>query len=224
MNELHVIQKIAISALPVLFAITAHEAAHGWVANRLGDPTAKQLGRITLNPLKHIDPIGTVLVPLVMYLTTEMMFDFPLLFGWAKPVPVNWGNLRNPRRDIALVSIAGPGANLIMALIWVVVAVLGYSMLSVSAWMGLPLMYMGTAGIMINTVLMVLNLMPILPLDGGRITTSLLPPKLAASYARLEPWGMFIVIGLLASGIFRDIINPVLSAFQYAVIFLVNLQ
>lgn len=223
MNELHVIQKIAISALPVLFAITAHEAAHGWAANRLGDPTAKQLGRITLNPLKHIDPIGTVLVPLVMYFTTEMMFGFPLLFGWAKPVPVNWSNLRNPRRDIALVSIAGPGANLIMALMWVMVAVLGYGMLGVSTWMGLPLMYMGTTGIMINTVLMVLNLLPILPLDGGRITNSLLPPKLAASYARLEPWGMFIVIGLLASGIFRDIINPVLSAFQYAVMFLVNL-
>ncbi len=218
MNELSTIQQVVVLVLPVLFAITVHEAAHGWVANKLGDSTAKQQGRVTLNPIKHIDPLGTVILPLGMYLLTGFMF------GWAKPVPVDWRNLRNPRRDMALVAIAGPGSNLIMALLWAVGMQIGVHLLEVLPWVGYPLIYMGTAGIMINTVLMVLNLLPILPLDGGRVVASLLPAKLALPYARLEPWGLFIIVGLLASGLLGSIIGPVLSTFQYIIVSLVGLQ
>ncbi len=218
MNELNTIQQIVVLILPVLFAITVHEAAHGWVANKLGDPTAKQQGRVTLNPIQHIDPLGTVIVPLGMYLLTGF------LFGWAKPVPVDWRNLNNPRRDMALVAIAGPASNLIMALLWGVGMQAGVSLLESLPWVAYPLIYMGTAGIMINSILLVLNLLPILPLDGGRIVASLLPARLAVPYARLEPWGLFIIVGLLATGMLGSIIGPLLSTFQYIIVSLVGLQ
>jgi len=218
MNELSTIQQVVVLVLPVLFAITVHEAAHGWVASKLGDSTAKQMGRVTLNPIKHIDPVGTVLLPLAMYLLTNFMF------GWAKPVPVDWRNLRNPRRDMALVAIAGPASNLLMAIFWALGMRIGVSLMDLLPWVAYPLVYMGTAGIMINSILMILNLLPILPLDGGRIVASLLPPRLAMPYARTEPWGLFIIVGLLASGLLGSIIGPVLSTFQYIIVSLVGLQ
>ncbi len=218
MNELNTIQQVVVLLLPALFAITVHEAAHGWVASKLGDSTAKRLGRITLNPLKHIDPVGTILLPLGMYLLTGF------IFGWAKPVPVDWRNLRNPRRDMALVAIAGPASNFLMALLWAIGMQVGVHLLEVLPWVGYPLIYMGTAGIMINSILMVLNLLPILPLDGGRIVASLLPAKLAQPYARLEPWGLLIIVGLLASGLLGTVIGPILSTFQYIIVSLVGLQ
>ncbi|MES9872419.1 MAG: site-2 protease family protein [Candidatus Sedimenticola sp. 6PFRAG7] len=208
LNDLTTMQQIAVLALPMLFAITVHEAAHGWVAKRLGDSTASMLGRVTFNPLKHIDPIGTILVPLLMY------FFSGFLFGWAKPVPVDWRNLGNPRRDMALVALAGPMANLFMAIFWAVMLKIGVSLDSSMAWLALPLYYMGSIGIIINSILMVLNLLPILPLDGGRILTSLLPPRLAMSYAKLEPWGLVIVIGLLVSGLLGTILTPGINLVQ----------
>ncbi len=218
MSELNTIQQIVVLILPVLFAITVHEAAHGWAADKLGDPTAKQQGRITLNPIRHIDPLGTVILPLGMYLLTGFMF------GWAKPVPVNWRNLRNPRRDMALVAIAGPASNLAMALLWAIGMQTGVSLLEELPWIAYPLIYMGTAGIMINSILLVLNLLPILPLDGGRIVASLLPASLAAPYARLEPWGLFIIVALLATGLLGSIIGPLLATVQYLIVSLVGLQ
>jgi Zn-dependent protease len=188
--------------LPVLFAITVHEAAHGWVAKRLGDQTASLLGRVTLNPLRHIDIIGTIVVPLTMFALTGF------LFGWAKPVPVDGRKLRQPRRDMALVAIAGPGANLIMAIVWAGLIHLGIILGDDYAWFALPLVYMGSAGILINAFLMVLNLLPILPLDGGRVFVSLLPPRLAMQYARLEPWGLIIVVALLFSGLLGSVVLP----------------
>ncbi|MET0101518.1 MAG: site-2 protease family protein [Sedimenticola sp.] len=202
MNDLTIMQQIAVMVLPMLFAITAHEAAHGWAAKKLGDSTASMLGRVTFNPLKHIDPIGTILVPLLMY------FLSGFLFGWAKPVPVDWRNLGNPRRDMALVALAGPMANLLMAIFWALMLKIGVTLGSSLSWLALPLYYMGTIGIIINSILMVLNLLPILPLDGGRILTSVLPPRLAMGYAKLEPWGLVIVIGLLVSGLLGIILNP----------------
>lgn len=217
MEGLSTVQRIAVLILPVLFAITVHEAAHGWVAKQLGDSTAKMLGRVTLNPLKHIDPLGTVILPLGMYLLTGF------LFGWAKPVPVNWKNLRKPRRDMALVAIAGPGANLLMALMWAVIARVGYGLASASEWIALPLIYMGAAGVLINAILMLLNLMPILPLDGGRVVASLLPPRMALQYSRSEPWGLFIVVGLLATGILSSVLGPLVGLTQKWIFTLVGL-
>ncbi|OOZ36487.1 site-2 protease family protein [Solemya velesiana gill symbiont] len=209
MNDLTTIQQIAVLALPLLFAITAHEAAHGWVAKILGDSTASMLGRVTFNPLRHIDPIGTILVPIVMYVSSSMLTGGqPFLFGWAKPVPVDWRNLGNPRRDMALVALAGPMANLIMAIFWALMLKIGVSLESGLAWIALPLYYMGIFGIFINSILMILNLLPILPLDGGRILTSMLPPRLAMNYAKLEPWGLVIVIALLVSGLLGTILTP----------------
>jgi Zn-dependent protease len=202
MEELSLIQKLAVLALPVIFAVTLHEAAHGWVADRLGDHTARALGRVTLNPLKHIDPVGTVLVPLGMFALTGFMF------GWAKPVPIDGRNLRQPRRDMALVAAAGPGANLLMAVLWGLGIGLGQWLLQSSPWIAEPLIYMGAAGVLINVILLVLNLLPIPPLDGSRVVTSLLPPNAARQYLKLEPYGLFIVIGLLVTGILGRILIP----------------
>lgn len=202
---LNLYQKIAVLALPILFAITVHEAAHGWMAKRLGDRTAELLGRVTLNPLKHIDPIGTILVPLVVF------FMSGFIFGWAKPVPVNYRNLHHPRRDTALVALAGPGANLLMALIWALAILLGISLLETSQWLALPLVLMGVSGVLFNTVLMALNLLPILPLDGGRVLNSLLPPKLAQVYSRLEGFGLIIVVVLLATGLLGYVLWPLVG-------------
>lgn len=206
MNELTLIQKVVVWSLPVLFAITVHEVAHGWVARRLGDPTAMMMGRLTLNPLKHIDPIGTVVVPIVLLLLGGF------IFGWAKPVPVTWRNLRNPKRDMALVALAGPISNLLMALFWAALAKIGLMIVATTPFIGMPLFYMGGAGIFINVALMVLNLLPLPPLDGGRVASGLLPGPWAYKFDRLEPYGFFILLGLMATGILSAIMNPPLLA------------
>lgn len=200
-----ILREISVLALPVLFAITLHEAAHGYVARHFGDPTAYLAGRISLNPLRHIDPVGTVLVPLVVYFTTAMTGQ-GFLFGWAKPVPVDFGRLRHPKKDMLWVAAAGPAANLLMAILWVVVLKLAGPMVEegASGWFSA----MAEKGILINVVLMVLNLFPLPPLDGGRIAVSLLPAHLAWRFARIEPYGMMILVLLLVSGILGAILWP----------------
>ncbi len=204
MDSVNSLQLLAVIVLPMLFAITVHEAAHGWVAGQLGDPTARQLGRVSLNPLKHIDPIGTLVVPLATFLLTGF------LFGWAKPVPIDARNLRNPRRDMAWVALAGPAANLVMAMLWGWVIHLGLLLWNLWQWAALPLVYMGASGVLINGILMVLNLFPLLPLDGGRVLQALLPPKLAAPYGKLEPYGLILLVLLLISGLWSLILRPLL--------------
>ncbi len=201
MNGLNSLQSFAVWALPVLFAITLHEVAHGWVAKRLGDPTAQRLGRLTVNPLKHIDPVGTVLIPGLL-----ILMGTGFIFGWAKPVPITWSNLRRPQRDMALVALAGPGANLLMALAW---AAIGRAALYLpSLWAARPLFYMSIAGITINIVLMVLNLLPLPPLDGSRVLSGLLPGRLAWRYNLIEPYGLWILLLLVGTGALGWIIGP----------------
>ena len=201
--EMTIIQKIAIWALPLIFAITVHEVAHGYVASLFGDQTAKLSGRLTLNPLRHIDLVGTIILPLLMLMTSNF------IFGWAKPVPVDQRNLRNPRRDMAIVAVAGPCANLLMAFIWAGVAKLGVTFsANGNDWMGVPLTYMGEAGIMINIVLGVLNLIPLPPLDGGNILKNLLPPRMAYQLSFIEPYSFFILIILLVTGALSMIMGP----------------
>jgi Zn-dependent protease len=200
MDEL--LRQLSGLALPVLLAITMHEAAHGWVADRLGDHTARMLGRVTLNPLRHIDPLGTVLLPLGMYALTGF------LFGWAKPVPVNPRNLAHPRRDMAIVAVAGPLSNLAMAVLWSLVTVLGAWLHPVSEWVSGPLIYMGAAGVLINCVLLVLNMLPLPPLDGGRVLVGLLPLSLARVVSRVEPYGLVILVALLMTGILGRLAFP----------------
>lgn len=203
MIELSLIQKIVIWALPVIFAITLHEVAHGWVASFFGDQTARLSGRLSLNPLKHVDIMGTIVVPLLMLLVSNF------IFGWAKPVPVDPRNLRNPRRDMAIVALAGPVSNLLMALLWGGIARLGVvAEMNGHDWFGTPLVYMGGAGIMINVVLAVLNLIPLPPLDGGKVLLSLLPPRLAYRYTFIEPYSFFILILLLMSGALSVVMSP----------------
>ncbi len=203
MNQLSLPQTFAIWVLPVLFAITVHEVAHGWLASKLGDKTALIMGRITLNPLKHIDPIGTILVPAIL------LFFGGFIFGWAKPVPVTWSNLNNPKRDMALVALAGPFANLLMAIFWALIAKLGVVLLGINheSW-ALGIQYMGQAGIVINLMLMFLNLIPIPPLDGGRVLSSILPNRWSAKLDRIEPFGFFILLFLLAVGVLKYILFP----------------
>jgi len=200
--ELTIIQKIAVYALPVIFAITVHEAAHGYVAKYFGDMTAFNAGRITLNPLKHIDPFGTVLLPAL----TIMLGG--ILFGWAKPVPVDFGRLRNPKKDMLWVAAAGPASNFVMAVFWVLA--LKYAAFAPDT-VAYPLSLMAEAGIKINLVLMVLNLLPLPPLDGGRIAVSLLPHNLARSFARIEPYGFVILIVLLFTGVLGNILQPLIN-------------
>ncbi len=211
-------QLIAVSILPILFAITVHEVAHGWVAMRLGDPTAQRLGRLTLNPLKHIDPVGTVLVPALL-----LILKTGFVFGWAKPVPVTWENLRNPKRDMVLVAVAGPGANLLMAFLWGVIAKIGTLLPAGAQWAAEPMQYMGVIGILINALLMVFNLLPLPPLDGGRVAVGLLPGPWAWRLSRVEPFGFFILIGLMITGVLWFIINPFLRAVMGLVVFIVGL-
>lgn len=218
MNELNALQRLSVWALPVIFAITVHEAAHGWVAKRLGDPTAERLGRLTLNPLKHIDPIGTVLVPGLL------LFLGGFVFGWAKPVPVTWENLRHPKRDMAVVAAAGPGANLLMALLWALVIKLSTVLPETAVWVAQPLLYMGLAGIIINIVLMVLNLLPLPPLDGGRVLAGFLPGPWAYQLSRLEPYGFFILIALLITGLLSQILGPPVVFFRSMVLQAVGLS
>jgi Zn-dependent protease len=204
---------IVLWAVPVVFAITLHEAAHGYVAKVFGDQTAWMLGRVTANPIKHIDPVGTILVPGMLVAVAAMTHTPAFVFGWAKPVPVNFGNLRHPKRDMFWVAGAGPMANFLMAL--------GWGLLLKAATPGAVLasnglLEMAGAGIQINLMLMALNLLPILPLDGGRIAVSLLPHSLAVSYARLEPYGFMVVILLLATGILPVLMQPILRIAEYA--------
>lgn len=202
-SELSTFQLVTIAILPTLFAIVVHEVSHGWVARQLGDNTAYAAGRLTLNPLKHIDPIGTILVPVILILTVHFAF------GWARPVPIDWRNLRHPKRDIALVAAAGPGANLVMAIIWALLMKLG-TILPHDLFLRTPLIYMGLFGILINAVLLVFNLVPIPPTDGGRILTSLLPPRMAYRFAKIEPYGMFILVALMLTGVLWQFISPII--------------
>lgn len=206
--DFSLLQTIALYAVPVVFAITLHEAAHGYVARLFGDQTAWMLGRVTLNPLKHIDLVGTVIVPLGLLLLAKFAGGGGFLFGWAKPVPVNFSNLRDPKRQMLWVAAAGPGSNLAMAILWAV-------FFRLSADGGVldsdGLQFMARAGIMINVVLMVLNLLPILPLDGGRIAVSLLPHSLAATYSRMEPYGFMLIILLLATGALDVVMRPLIA-------------
>lgn len=210
------VQLFAIAIVPTLFAIVVHEVSHGWVAKQLGDNTAYAAGRLTLNPLKHIDPVGTILVPAILIFTVHFAF------GWAKPVPIDWRNLRHPKRDIALVAAAGPGANLLMAIFWALMVKLGV-VLPHDFSLREPLIDMGLFGILINAVLLVFNLVPIPPTDGGRILTSLLPPRMAYLVSKIEPYGMFILIALLFTGVLWKAIGPIISSVMMIIQKLVGL-
>lgn len=213
-TELSTIQLITIAIIPLLFAIVVHEVAHGWVARQLGDDTAYLMGRLTLNPLKHIDPIGTILVPLILILTVGFAF------GWAKPVPVNFNNLRNRRRDTALVAVAGPFANLLMAIAWALIAKLASLLPDGIAMLTSPLILMSMFGITINAILMVFNLIPIPPTDGGRIATSLLPPRLGYQLGRVEPYGFLIILVLLLSGVIWKLLDIVIQVVMQLIQFI----
>lgn len=206
-----IIQALSIWALPLLFAVTLHEVAHGYVAYWFGDYTAKLSGRLSLNPIKHIDLFGTIILPLLMLIASNFRF----LFGWAKPVPVDARNLRHPRRDMALVAMAGPLANLIMAMLWGLIAKLGLLLLGTgNDWFGEPLTLMGQAGININILLAVLNILPIPPLDGGRVVSSLLPPRIAYRYNKIEPFGFLILLILLFTNALAYILTPLMQYLQ----------
>jgi len=194
--------KILVYALPVIFAITLHEAAHGYVARHFGDSTAWMLGRVSLNPIRHIDPIGTIVLPLV----TVMLSGF--MFGWAKPVPVNFANLRHPKRDSLWVAAAGPGSNILQAIAWATVALVLAKTVAPTGLAGGFWLAVAEAGVQVNVVFAILNLFPLLPLDGGRIVTSLLPDRLAYAYSRLEPYGMIILIILIVTGALSYVLGP----------------
>jgi Zn-dependent protease len=188
--------------VPVVLAITLHEAAHGYVAKLFGDRTAELLGRVTLNPVKHVDLVGTILVPAAM-----VLLKLPFIFGWAKPVPVNFANLRHPKRDMIWVAAAGPASNFVQALAWAMVLVTAVGS-GVLASQGLA--RMAFAGVQINLILMALNLLPIPPLDGGRILTGLLPEPAARVFARIEPFGLFVIVALLAAGLLDNLMRPLI--------------
>jgi len=210
MDFAKLIQTVAIYALPVLFAITIHEAAHGYVARYFGDNTAWTLGRVTLNPLKHIDPIGTIAMPLLLYFATSGAF----LFGYAKPVPVNFGQLRNPKRDMVWVALAGPASNFAQALLWALVLVV----LAATGTQERFFIAMAQAGILVNLVMWAFNLFPLPPLDGGRILVGLLPWKQAQWVSHVEPWGFFVVMALVIGGVVGTLwLRPLMSV-GYAVI------
>jgi Zn-dependent protease len=212
----NLIASLAIYALPVIFAITVHEAAHGYVARHFGDTTAWRLGRVSLNPLRHVDPIGTILIPGLLLATGSGM-----LFGWAKPVPVNFSKLRQPKQDMLWVAAAGPAVNLLMALGWA--GLLKFAELSPDLPASELLSRMGAAGISINTSLMLLNLLPIPPLDGGRIAVSLLPHDLSWKFARLEPYGFIILVALLYFRVLDQILGPLRHGFIFLLKTLFNL-
>lgn len=203
MLSLSTIQTASVWIIPVLFAITLHEAAHAWVANLCGDSTAKMLGRLSANPLKHIDPIGTVVVPIII----GVLSGFQFIFGWAKPVPINWYQLHRPRRDMALVGMAGPIANIMMALCWAACAKVGMLLDPRHSQTALFMVLTGEAGIFINLLLAFLNMIPIPPLDGSRIVISLLPLKFVGYYRQLEPFGMVILLVLMFTGMLGILIS-----------------
>lgn len=208
MND--IIQTIAVYAIPVIFAITLHEAAHGYVARMFGDPTAYQAGRVSLNPARHIDPVGTLLVPVAILLASKLLGSPGMLFGWAKPVPVDFGRLRRPKQDMLWVALAGPASNLFMAIVWVLLWRLMLSMGLIQSgsdfWSR-----MAYAGVQVNLILMALNLIPLPPLDGGRIVFSLLPPRMAWQYGRIEPYGLVILVVLMMTGWLSPLMAPLLQ-------------
>lgn len=213
MDYAQLIQTVAIYALPVLFAITVHEAAHGYAARYFGDSTAYLMGRITLNPLKHIDPIGTIAIPLMLYFATSGSF----LFGYAKPVPVNFNKLRNPKKDMVWVALAGPGANLTQAFFWAIVLTLLIALgVEERFWLA-----MCRAGVLVNVVMFVFNLFPLPPMDGGRILVGLLPWRQAEMVARVEPYGFFILLALLVAGVITTLWMLPLMSVTYGLIDLV---
>ena len=206
-------QTLLIYIIPLLFAITLHEAAHGWVASKLGDHTARMMGRVTLDPTRHIDPIGTIAIPLVLLLSSS-----GFIFGWAKPVPINFNALRNGKNGMIWVALAGPGANIVMAICWLFVMIIAINM-NITV-----LIEMGRVGILVNCVLAVFNLLPIPPLDGSRVISALLPNRLAYQYNQLEQYGLYILLGLMFLGGFNYLVRPwvelMLSWFNYALIVL----
>lgn len=206
-------QTLLIYIIPLLFAITLHEAAHGWLASKLGDHTARMMGRVTLDPTKHIDPIGTIAIPLVLLLSSS-----GFIFGWAKPVPINFNALRNGKNGMIWVALAGPGANIMMAICWLFVMIIAIKM-NITV-----LIEMGRVGILVNCVLAVFNLLPIPPLDGSRVISALLPNRLAYQYNQLEQYGLYILLGLMFLGGFNYLVRPwvelILSWFNYALIVL----
>ncbi len=204
MDTTIIIQKIAINALPLLFSIILHEISHGYVADKLGDPTARMLGRLTLNPLPHIDPVGTVLIPLMLLATGS-----PVLFGYAKPVPITTNNFKNPRRDMAISAAAGPVANILLAVISVILFRFVQHALNMQVGTAvlLPLGLMLKTAILWNVYLAMFNLIPLLPLDGGRVLMGFLPPKQAYSFSKIEPYGFFILIALIFTGLTRYIVG-----------------
>ena len=217
MDVNQLVQTIAIFALPVILAITLHEAAHGYVARHFGDMTAYAQGRVSLNPLRHIDIVGTVVVPLLILLFSGGVF----LFGWAKPVPVNYSALRSPKQHMAWVAAAGPAANLAMSLAWAML--LKLALVLPPNFFTVPMAAMARAGILVNLVFMFLNLLPILPLDGGRIVTSLLPGRASWQYAKLEPWGLPILLLLLVTHVLDFVLGPLVNvgvSFIHAVVML----
>ena len=209
MDVSSLVQTVAIYALPVLFAITLHEASHGYVARHFGDMTAYAQGRISLNPARHIDLVGTIIVPIAILVVSKLAGSSGFLFGWAKPVPVNYSALKNPKRDMMLVAAAGPASNLVMALGWAVHYKLGDAI--GPGDYATPLKLMSIAGIEVNMVLMLLNLLPILPLDGGRIVAGLLPSRMSWQYAKTEPWGFPILLLLMFSGLLGVLLAPMVK-------------
>jgi Zn-dependent protease len=209
MDVSSLVQTVAIYALPVLFAITLHEASHGYVARHFGDMTAYAQGRISLNPARHIDLVGTIIVPIAILVVSKLAGGSGFLFGWAKPVPVNYSALKNPKRDMMLVAAAGPASNLVMALGWAVLYKLGDAI--GPGDYATPLKLMSIAGIEVNMVLMLLNLLPILPLDGGRIVAGLLPSRMSWQYAKTEPWGFPILLLLMFSGLLGVLLAPMVK-------------
>ena len=209
MDVSSLVQTVAIYALPVLFAITLHEASHGYVARHFGDMTAYAQGRISLNPARHIDLVGTIIVPIAILVVSKLAGGSGFLFGWAKPVPVNYSALRNPKRDMMLVAAAGPASNLVMALGWALLYKLGDAI--GPGDYATPLKLMSVAGIEVNMVLMLLNLLPILPLDGGRIVAGLLPSRMSWAYAKTEPWGFPILLLLMFSGLLGILLAPMVK-------------
>lgn len=219
--ELNLVQTIAVYALPLVFAITLHEAAHGYVAKHFGDLTAYAEGRVSLNPLRHIDPVGTVAVPLLLLALSKLFGSGGILFGWAKPVPVNFANLRRPKADMLWVAAAGPFSNFVMALFWGLLAKAANAL--PGGDFALPLALMGAAGVFINVIILVLNLLPLPPLDGGRILVSLLPHRLAYNVSRVEPYGFMILIVLLFTGALGLILWPVIGILMGFIAALVGL-